>query len=255
MLTKRIIPCLDVRNGRTVKGTQFADLQDAGDPVELGIRYSEQGADELVYLDIAATHEGRSAFAVLVRSVARQLNIPFTVGGGIRTIADIAALLDAGADKVTINSSALSTPSVITEAAAHFGSQMVVVAIDARCIAGQWRVFTHGGSRMTNRELFDWTREAQERGAGEILFTSMDHDGMRKGFALDPLEGLARSLRIPLVASGGAGVPEDFLDLFQKTSVSAALAAGVFHYGNISLSHLKVYLQKEGIAIRQTAKP
>lgn len=250
MLTKRIIPCLDVQNGRIVKGINFTQLRDAGDPVELGVYYAQQGADELVYLDIMATEEGRNSFTGLVRRVARQLNIPFTVGGGVRSIHDVEALLAAGADKVTVNSAAVANPALIDELAKQFGSQLVVVAIDARRIGNQWIVFTHGGRRQTERKLFSWAKEAQERGAGEVLFTSMDHDGTRSGFAIDPLGKLARLLSIPIIASGGAGKKEDFLSLFRLTTVDAALAAGVFHFGEINLPSVKTYLAHNGILVR-----
>lgn len=250
MLTKRIIPCLDVKEGRTVKGTHFSQLRDAGDPVELGMRYAQQGADELVYLDITASLEGRQAFTTLVRDVARHLAIPFTVGGGIRSVADVAALLEAGADKVTINSAAVSNPDLIDELAAQFGSQLVVVAVDARMIGNQWMVHTHGGSRPTDRKLFSWAKEVQERGAGELLFTSMDHDGTKKGFAIEPLAKLSSWLSIPVIASGGAGHKEDFLSLFRLTHVDGALAAGVFHYGDIDLPSLKSYLAAHEVTVR-----
>ncbi len=250
MLTKRIIPCLDVQNGRTVKGTRFVELRDAGDPVELGMYYAQQGADELVYLDIMATEEGRNSFNALVRRVASQLNIPFTVGGGVRSVQDVEALLAAGADKITINSAAVANPALIDELAKQFGSQLVVVAIDARQVGNQWMVFTHGGRRQTERKLFSWAKEAQERGAGEVLFTSMDHDGTKNGFAIDPLNKLARLLSIPLIASGGAGKKEDFLSLFRLTNVDAALAAGSFHFGEITLPSLKTYLANNGIFVR-----
>lgn len=251
MLTKRIIPCLDVKDGRTVKGTRFTQLRDAGDPVELGMLYAQQGADELVYLDITATQEARPAFHTLVRNVARQLDIPFTVGGGIQSVADVGSLLEAGADKVTINSAAVANLKLIDELAGHFGSQLVVVAIDARQMGNQWIVYTHGGTRQTERKLFTWAKEVQARGAGEILFTSMDHDGVKSGYALEPLDKLSRWLSIPIIASGGAGKKEDFLSLFRLTYVDGALAAGVFHYGEILLPTLKTFLASHGIAIRK----
>lgn len=249
-MTKRIIPCLDVKGGRTVKGTHFTQLRDAGDPVELGMLYAQQGADELVYLDITASQEDRQAFASLIREVANHLAIPFTVGGGIRSVADVGALLEAGADKVTINSAAVARPELIDELAAHFGSQLVVVAVDARLVDNQWVVHTHGGTRPTERKLFSWAKEAQERGAGELLFTSMDHDGTKKGFALEPLNKLSRWLSIPVIASGGAGKKEDFLSLFRLTAVDGALAAGVFHFGEIELPALKTYLAAHEVAVR-----
>lgn len=250
MLTKRIIPCLDIKGGRTVKGTHFKELRDAGDPVELGMLYAQQGADELVYLDITASQEDRKTFTSLVREVASHLNIPFTVGGGIRSVADVGALLEAGADKVTINSSAVTNPDLIDELAAQFGSQLVVVSVDARQVDNQWIVHTHGGTRPTERKLFSWAKEVQERGAGELLFTSMDHDGTRSGFAIDPLNKLSQWLTIPVIASGGAGRQEDFLSLFRLTKVDGALAAGVFHFGDIALPSLKTYLATNGVAVR-----
>jgi cyclase len=250
MLTKRIIPCLDIKGGRTVKGTNFTQLRDAGDPVELGMLYAQQGADELVYLDITASQEDRKTFTSLVREVASVLNIPFTVGGGIRSIADVGALLEAGADKVTINSAAVTNPDLIDELAAQFGSQLVVVSVDARQVDNQWIVHTHGGTRPTDRKLFSWAKEVQERGAGELLFTSMDHDGTRNGFAIDPLNKLSQWLTIPVIASGGAGRKEDFLSLFRLTNVDGALAAGVFHFGDIALPSLKTYLATNGVAVR-----
>lgn len=251
MLTKRIIPCLDIKEGRTVKGTNFTQLRDAGDPVELGMLYAQQGADELVYLDITATQEARQTFTKLVREIASHLDIPFTVGGGIRSVADVAPLLEAGADKVTVNSAALANPGLIDELAAQFGSQLVVAAIDARLVGNQWIVHTHGGTRPTDQKLFSWAKEVQERGAGEILFTSMDHDGTRRGFAIDALNKLSQWLSIPVIASGGAGKKEDFLSLFRLTHVDGALAAGVFHFGEIEIPSLKTYLSANGVAIRQ----
>lgn len=251
VLTKRIIPCLDIKDGRTVKGVNFADLRDAGDPVALGARYAQQGADELVYLDISATQEGRKTFVALVREIARHIDIPFTVGGGISSIEDVAPLLEAGADKVSINSAAVRDPGVIEALAKEFGSQLVVVAIDARKIYNQWTVFTHGGTRETDKKLFSWAKEAQERGAGEILFTSMDHDGTQQGFAIDAVHKLNLLLDIPVIASGGAGRKEDFLSVFRLGEADAALAAGVFHFGTIALPELKEYLSRNGIPVRQ----
>lgn len=233
-----------------MKGTHFKELRDAGDPVELGMLYAQQGADELVYLDITASQEDRKTFTSLVREVASHLNIPFTVGGGIRSVADVGALLEAGADKVTINSSAVANPGLIDELAAQFGSQLVVVSVDARQVDNQWIVHTHGGTRPTDRKLFSWAKEVQERGAGELLFTSMDHDGTRNGFAIDPLNKLSQWLTIPVIASGGAGRKEDFLSLFRLTNVDGALAAGVFHFGDIALPDLKTYLATNGVAVR-----
>lgn len=251
MLTKRIIPCLDIKNGRTVKGVNFVNLRDAGDPVELAAFYAAQGADELVLLDISATQEGRKTFASLVKDVARQINIPFTVGGGITSVQDVAPLLEAGADKVSINSSAVKSPELIDDLAREFGSQMVVLAIDARKVDNQWTVFVEGGTKVTDKRLFSWAREGQQRGAGEILFTSMDHDGTQNGFAIDPVQKLSRFLEIPIIASGGAGKKEDFLAVFTLGEGDAALAAGVFHFGKIQVPELKNYLAQNGIAMRQ----
>lgn len=251
MLARRIIPCLDVKDGRTVKGVNFEGLADVGDPVALGARYAAEGADELVYLDISASREGRGTFTRLVGRVADAVNIPFTVGGGIATADDAAALLDAGADKVTVNSAAVSSPALISEIARRYGSQFVVVAIDARrCDDGEIRVTTHGGSRLTSRLLFDWAREAQERGAGEILFTSMDHDGTRSGYPCDLYARLASSLSIPIIASGGAGGPADIAEVLTAGRADAALAASIFHYGEITVAELKNYLHSRNIPVR-----
>jgi cyclase len=250
VLTKRIIPCLDIKDGRTVKGTNFVNLRDAGDPVELGAAYADQGADELVFLDIAATQEKRKTFARLVNEIARHINIPFTVGGGICSVNDVAPLLDAGADKVTINSAAVSNPSLIDQLAKEFGSQFIVLAIDARKVINQWIVHSHGGTKPTEKKLFSWARESQERGAGEVLFTSMDHDGTRNGFAIDPLFKLNELLSIPVVASGGAGRKEHFLEVFNSGKASAALAAGIFHFGEIQIDNLKEFLKSHSLPIR-----
>jgi len=250
MLAKRIIPCLDVKDGKTVKGVKFLNIQEAGDPVELGSRYSEQGADELVYLDITASHEGRKLFHDLVRRIARHLNIPFTVGGGISELSDAEALLMAGADKISINTSAVLNPGLITSLAQNFGTQFVVVAIDARFENGQWTVYTHGGRKQTEKELFSWAREAQERGAGEILFTSMNHDGTKNGYAVEALAMLSGQLSIPVIASGGAGNMEHFAEVFTAGKADAALAASVFHYGEIPLPALKKYLAERNIPVR-----
>lgn len=250
MLAKRIIPCLDVKDGMTVKGTNFINLREAGDPVELGRAYSEQGADELVFLDITASHEGRKTFADMVQRVAATLSIPFTVGGGINELSDVDRLLSAGADKVSINSAALRRPGLIDEIASHFGSQVCVVAIDARMDEKGWTCYLNGGRIPTERSLFDWAKEANERGAGEILFTSMNHDGVKTGFANDALAVLAESLTIPVIASGGAGAMEHFRDAFTVGHADAALAASVFHFGEIGIPDLKHYLRNEGIAIR-----
>ena len=249
-VAKRIIPCLDVKDGETVKGTNFVNLRSAGDPVELGKIYSEQGADELVFLDITASFEGRKTFTDMVTRVAAETNIPFTVGGGINELADVERLLSAGADKVSINSAALRRPELISEIAERFGSQVCVCAIDARNDADGWHCYLKGGRERTERGLFEWAREAQERGAGEILFTSMDHDGVKEGFANEALSKLADNLSIPIIASGGAGAKEHFRDTFTLGHADAALAASVFHFGEISIPELKQYLRKEGINIR-----
>lgn len=250
MLTKRIIPCLDIKDGRTVKGINFIDLRDAGDPVELASIYAKQGADELVFLDISATNENRKTFSSLVKEIARQINIPFTVGGGISSVEDVAPLLDAGADKVSINSAAVRNPNLIDELSKAFGSQCIVLAIDARKIQNQWIVHTHGGKQPTDKKLFRWAKEGQERGTGEILFTSMDHDGTRNGFALDPLNKLFRLLNIPVIASGGAGRMEHFTEAFAQGNADAALAATIFHFGEIKVPELKNFLNTNGIAVR-----
>lgn len=250
MLAKRIIPCLDIKDGQTVKGTNFANLRQAGDPVELGKAYSEQGADELVYLDITASFEGRKTFTELVKRIAAHINIPFTVGGGIHELSDVDRLLNAGADKVSINSAAIRNPQLIDDIAAHFGSQVCVVAIDARQTPDGWKCYLNGGRKETDRDLFDWAHEANERGAGEILFTSMDHDGVKNGYANEALSRLSDMLTIPVIASGGAGCKEHFKDAFIKGKADAALAASVFHFGEISIPELKSYLCKEGINVR-----
>ena len=249
-LAKRIIPCLDIKNGTTVKGTNFVNLREAGDPVELGKLYSEQGADELVYLDITASHEGRKTFTELVERIAREINIPFTVGGGINELSDVKRMLNAGADKVSINSAALRRPGLIDEIAANFVSQVCVVAIDAKNEGGAWQCYLNGGRIPTDRDLFDWAHEANERGAGEILFTSMNHDGVKQGFANDALRRLSDTLSIPVIASGGAGAKEHFLDVFREGHADAALAASVFHFGEIPIPTLKQYLSNNGIEIR-----
>lgn len=250
MLAKRIIPCLDVKDGRTVKGTNFVNLREAGDPVELGRAYSEQGADELVFLDITASHEGRKTFTDMVTRVARELSIPFTVGGGINELADVARMLDAGADKVSVNSAALRNPQLVGDIASHFGSQVCVVAIDARCTDGNWECYLNGGRVPTGRGLFDWAREVADRGAGEILFTSMNHDGVKQGFANDALARLSDELDIPVIASGGAGATQHFADAFTIGRADAALAASVFHFGEIAIPDLKQFLHAQGICVR-----
>ncbi len=250
MLAKRIIPCLDIKDGQTVKGTNFVNLRQAGDPVELGRAYSEQGADELVYLDITASHEGRKTFTDLVKRVAANISIPFTVGGGIHELSDVDRLLSAGADKVSINSSAIKNPQLIDEIAKHFGSQVCVVAIDAKQTPQGWKCYLNGGRIETDKYLFDWAKEANERGAGEILFTSMDHDGVKTGYANEALAHLSDILSIPVIASGGAGKMEHFKDTFIEGKADAALAASVFHFGEIKIPELKHYLCAEGINVR-----
>ncbi len=249
-LAKRIIPCLDVMNGQTVKGTNFINLRLAGDPVELGKRYSEENADELVFLDITASHEGRKTFTDMVQRVAAEISIPFTVGGGINELGDVERMLNAGADKVSINSAAIRNPELIDQIASHFGSQVCVVAIDAHLENNEWVCYLNGGRLKTEYRLFQWAKEASERGAGEILFTSMNHDGVKKGFANDALAILSETLPIPVIASGGAGCKEDFRDTFKQGKSDAALAASVFHYGEISIKELKTYLKQEGINVR-----
>lgn len=239
-----------MKDGQTVKGTNFLNLRQAGDPVELGRAYSEQGADELVFLDITASHEGRKTFTDMVQRVAAELSIPFTVGGGISELADVERMLSAGADKVSINSAALRRPDLINEIVRHFGSQVCVVAIDARMDARGWTCYLNGGRIPTQRGLFEWAREANDRGAGEILFTSMNHDGVKTGFANEALAELARQLTIPVIASGGAGAREHFRDAFLDGHADAALAASVFHFGEIKIKELKQYLHDEGIAVR-----
>ncbi|WP_350291809.1 imidazole glycerol phosphate synthase subunit HisF [uncultured Croceitalea sp.] len=250
MLTKRIIPCLDIKDGRTVKGVNFVDLRDAGDPIELAQRYAKEGADELVFLDISATEQKRKTLANLVYSVAAKLDIPFTVGGGISSVEDVDILLKNGADKVSINSSAVKNPNLINELVAKFGSQCIVVAIDAKQIDGNWKVHLVGGKVPTELDLFEWAKEVEERGAGEILFTSMDNDGTKNGFANKALARLSATLNIPIIASGGAGKTEHFIDTFIKGKADAALAASVFHFKEIEIKDLKEELKSEGIPVR-----
>lgn len=251
MLAKRIIPCLDVKDGRTVKGVNFVNLRDAGDPVDLARLYSAQGADELVFLDITASHEGRKTFADVVSRVAEAVSIPFTVGGGIHELDDVSRMLDAGADKVSLNSAILRNPALIDAIAAKFGSQVCVAAIDARCGEdGIWSCYLNGGRVRTEYKLFDWARETQERGAGEILFTSMNHDGVKQGFPNDALARLSDNLSIPVIASGGAGAREHFADAFRLGHADAALAASVFHFGEILIPELKAWLREQGISVR-----
>jgi cyclase len=250
-LARRIIPCLDVKNGETVKGVNFVGLRSAGDPVELGKAYSDAGADELVFLDITASFEERKTFTDMVTRVAEAINIPFTVGGGINELADVERLLYAGADKVSVNSAAIRRPELIEEIANRFGSQVCVCAIDARMDEDGWHCYLKGGRERTEHGLFDWAREAQERGAGEILFTSMNHDGVKTGYANEALARLADELSIPVIASGGAGKKEHFRDAFLIGKADAALAASVFHFGEIGIAELKKYLHEEGIEVRK----
>ena len=250
MVAKRIIPCLDVKNGQVVKGINFEGLREVGDAVEMGVRYARDGADELVYLDISATRAGRGTFAALVEQIALGIDIPFTVGGGIGSLDDAARLLDAGADKISVNSAALSRPQLIGEIARKYGSQFVVLAIDAKQVDGRWLCTTHGGTRFTERELFDWAREGQERGAGEILFTSMDHDGTRAGYACELYARLDSLLSIPVIASGGAGSVQDIVDVLTRGRASAALAASIFHFGEIPVPQLKSALAAAGVPVR-----
>jgi len=250
MLTKRIIPCLDIKNGRTVKGVNFVNLIDAGDPVVLAKQYAELGADELVFLDIAATLENRGTTLDMVEKVAAQVNIPFTVGGGISSVEHVDALLKCGADKVSINSSAVKRPELVNELAQKFGSQCVVVAIDAKQVDGKWLVHLAGGTIPTELDLFEWAKEVESRGAGEILFTSMDNDGTKAGFANEALAKLSTELNIPIIASGGAGNIQHFIDTFTLGKSDAALAASVFHFGEIPIPELKKELKKKNIAVR-----
>lgn len=252
MVAKRIIPCLDVKEGRTVKGINFVGLKDVGDAVDLGRHYAREGADELVYLDISATREGRNTFTRLVERIADGINIPFTVGGGISTLDDASRLLDAGADKISINSAAIKDPSLIDRIATRYGRQFVVVAIDARLETdGVWHATTHGGSKASDKELFSWAAEAEDRGAGEILFTSMNHDGTRSGYPCDTFARLAETVNIPIIASGGAGSVADIADVLTAGRADAALAASIFHFGEISIGDLKRQLAAQGIAVRQ----
>lgn len=250
MLTKRIIPCLDIKNGRTVKGINFVDLKDAGDPVELANEYALTGADELVFLDISATEERRKTLIPLVRNIAKTINIPFTVGGGISSIVDVRNLLQNGADKVSINSAAVKNPKLIQELAQEYGSQCIVVAIDAKQINEQWKVHLVGGKVPTDIDLLDWAKTVENLGAGEILFTSMNHDGTKNGFANEALAQLSETLTIPIIASGGAGTMSHFKDTFELGKADAALAASVFHFGEIKIPELKTYLKNKGIPIR-----
>ncbi|EHL78596.1 imidazole glycerol phosphate synthase subunit HisF [Bacillus smithii] len=252
MITKRIIPCLDVKDGRVVKGIQFVQLRDAGDPVELARVYDEQGADELVFLDISASHEGRKTMVDVVKAVASELAIPFTVGGGIHSLDDMKKILRAGADKVSLNTAAVNHPSLITEGVEYFGSQCIVVAIDAKYDAelGSWRVYTHGGRKATEKEVVSWAKEAVERGAGEILLTSMDSDGEKKGYDVALTKAVSEAVTVPVIASGGAGKKEDFLEILTEGKADAALAASIFHYKETSVQEVKHFLQLQGVDIR-----
>ena len=250
MVKKRIIPCLDIKNGRTVKGVNFEGLRDAGDPVELAKYYSKMGADELVFLDITATQEGRKTMIDMVLKVASEINIPFTVGGGISSVDDAAALLKAGADKISVNSSVVRNPKLIRELSDKFGNQCVVLAVDAKLMDEEWIVFLSGGKIQTDLKLFHWVKDAVELGAGEILFTSMDHDGTKNGFAVEALEKVAKMVSVPIIASGGCGLKEHFLDVFKTGNIDAALAASVFHFGEIEIPQLKEYLKENKINVR-----
>lgn len=250
MLKKRIIPCLDIKDGRTVKGVNFVEIKDAGDPIELAKNYVEQGADELVFLDITATIENRGTLIALVKQIAKEINIPFTVGGGINTVDDAAKIIAAGADKISINSSAVKNPELIKSIADKFGSQCVVVAIDTKFEENQWQVYVQGGRTKTGLKTLAWAKQAEDMGAGEILLTSMNNDGTKKGFAIDITQLVSDSVNIPVIASGGAGTKKHFSDLF-KTEISAGLAASIFHYGEIAIPELKTYLNDENIAIRK----
>lgn len=250
MLTKRIIPCLDIKDGRTVKGVNFENIRDAGDPIELGALYAEQGADELVFLDITATNERRKTLSELVTRIARHVNIPFTVGGGISSVEDVSVLLNAGADKVSVNTAAFKNPQLLNELSREFGSQCIVLAIDTRFEDGDWFVYLNGGRVKTEVRTADWAKEAVDRGAGEILLTSMNNDGTKQGFALDITGRLSQSLHVPVIASGGAGTMEHFSDVFEKAGADAALAASIFHYKEMEIPELKNYLYKRGIQIR-----
>jgi len=250
MLTKRIIPCLDIKDGRTVKGINFENIRDAGDPIELGALYATQGADELVFLDITATNERRKTLAELVTRIARHVNIPFTVGGGISSVEDVNVLLQSGADKISVNTSAFKEPALVDRLAREFGSQCIVLAIDTRFEDGDWYVYLNGGRVKTDVKAFDWAKEAVERGAGEILLTSMNNDGTKKGFALDITAQLSQNLNVPVIASGGAGNMEHFVDIFENAQADAALAASIFHYKEIEIPALKTFLYNKGVNVR-----
>jgi len=250
MLTKRIIPCLDIKDGRTVKGVNFENIRDAGDPIELGALYAQQGADELVFLDITATNERRKTLAELVTGIARHVNIPFTVGGGISSVEDVYVLLQSGADKISVNTSAFKRPELVDELSREFGSQCIVLAIDTRFEEGDWYVYLNGGRVKTTTKAYDWAKEAVDRGAGEILLTSMNNDGTKQGFALDITGQLSQNLNVPVIASGGAGSMDHFTEVFENAQADAALAASIFHYKEIEIPDLKKYLYSKGINIR-----
>jgi len=250
MLTKRIIPCLDIKDGRTVKGVNFENIRDAGDPIELGALYAQQGADELVFLDITATNERRKTLAELVTGIARHVNIPFTVGGGISSVEDVYVLLQSGADKISVNTSAFKRPELVDELSHEFGSQCIVLAIDTRFEEGDWYVYLNGGRVKTTTKAYDWAKEAVDRGAGEILLTSMNNDGTKQGFALDITGQLSQNLNVPVIASGGAGTMDHFTEVFENAQADAALAASIFHYKEIEIPDLKKYLYSKGINIR-----
>jgi len=250
MLTKRIIPCLDIKDGRTVKGVNFENIRDAGDPIELGALYAQQGADELVFLDITATNERRKTLAELVTGIARHVNIPFTVGGGISSVEDVYVLLQSGADKISVNTSAFKRPELVDELSREFGSQCIVLAIDTRFEEGDWYVYLNGGRVKTTTKAYDWAKEAVDRGAGEILLTSMNNDGTKQGFALDITGQLSQNLNVPVIASGGAGTMDHFTEVFENAQADAALAASIFHYKEIEIPDLKKYLYSKGINIR-----
>ena len=250
MLSKRIIPCLDIKDGRTVKGVNFVDLRDAGDPVELGRRYADEGADELVFLDITATVEKRKTLVELVKNIAKEVNIPFTVGGGISKVEDVAALLNAGADKISINSAAVKDPELISRLSQRFGSQCVVLAIDAKKKDESWEVYIHGGRKPTGIDAVEWAKESEKRGAGEILLTSMDCDGTKDGFDIELTRTIGKNVKLPVIASGGAGTKQHFADVFTQASADAGLAASIFHFQEIAIKDLKNYLRKKEIEVR-----
>lgn len=250
MLAKRIIPCLDVKDGRTVKGVNFVDLRDAGDPVELGELYAQKGADELTFLDITATVEQRDTLVQLVRRISRHINIPFTVGGGIRTVEHVSLMLNSGADKISINSEAVRNPDILNEMSAEFGNQCIVCAVDTKFNGEFWEVYVHGGRTPTGRKTLEWVREVEHRGAGEILLTSMDHDGTKNGFAVEHTRDVSRAVGIPVIASGGAGTMEHFVEVLTEGEADAALAASIFHFHEIDIPQLKEYIRSSGVPVR-----